>query len=70
MYILAIACIIHFRVTFKTAANQTVVNRLVREVKGLNSEFLSQHISGKSSKRYCCLIYDLRFIGYIYMLPM
>ena len=46
-----VLCITHFRVTFKTTANQAVVDRLVREVKGLNTEFLSQHITGKGSKK-------------------
>ena len=34
------------RVTFKDKKNKAVVNTLVREVKALNSTFLTEHIKG------------------------
>ena len=34
------------RVTYKDSTNQAVVDRLIREVKALNPEFLTQHIKG------------------------
>ena len=36
-------------ITFKSNENKTIVNRLVREVKGLNPEFKSEHIQGSVS---------------------
>ena len=33
--------------TFKDTENQTVLRRLIREVKGLNHDFITQHIHGE-----------------------
>lgn len=38
---------VFLRITFKSIANQGVVNRLVREVKGLNPEYSTEQIQGK-----------------------
>ena len=43
--------IILFRVTYKSTANKAVVNSVVREVKGLNPEFKTEHIAGT----YTCM---------------
>ncbi len=40
-----------FSTTFKDPENQSILDRLVREVKALNSVFLTQHIKGISY--YC-----------------
>ena len=37
-----------FKVTFRDATNQAVVQRLVRAVKALKSMFLAEHIKGMS----------------------
>ena len=37
------------RFTFRSGANQAIANRLVREVQGLNADFLRQQIRGKST---------------------
>ena len=37
---------IFIRITFKSTANQGVVNCLVREVKGLNPEYKTEQIQG------------------------
>lgn len=34
------------RITYKSTANKAVMNRIVREVKGLNPEFKTEHIEG------------------------
>ena len=40
--------LLRVRVTFRSGANQAITNRLVREVQGLNADFLGQQIRGKS----------------------
>ena len=37
-----------FRVSFKSPENQATLDRLVREVKALNQDFLTHQVSGKS----------------------
>ena len=48
-YCLPYCLYLSLRITFKSTANQGVVNRLVREVKGLNPEFKTEQIQGKNA---------------------
>ena len=36
------------RVTFRSPENQAILDILIKEVKGLSTNFLTQHIRGKS----------------------
>ena len=45
------------RVTFRSPENQVILDMLIKEVKGLNPTFSTQHISGKSFTSF------LSFIG-------
>ena len=40
-------------VTFKHPENQAILNKIIAEVKGLNSHFLSQHIKGDHCTFLC-----------------
>jgi len=47
IYVLPLnAMYMHCRKTFKDSDNQSVLNILIQEVKGLNPTFLTQHIRG------------------------
>ena len=39
----------YISITYKNTENQKVLNLLVKEVKALNPEFLTQHIKGRPS---------------------
>ena len=46
MYAYSIVLLFFSRVTFRDKTNQSVLSRLVQEVKALNHFFLTQHIKG------------------------
>ena len=52
--------------TFKSSENQRVVNQLVTEVKGLNENFLTQHIRGADNTHvhYAHRVYFLRTLTF------
>ena len=51
--------LLFFSVTFKSSDNQRVVNQLVTEVKGLNDNFLTQHIRGTLCALCTCYAHTL-----------
>ena len=46
-------------VTFRSGANQAITIRLIREVQGLNADFLQQQICGKCKISLFCLHYAI-----------
>ena len=41
-----VSCSLFYRITYKDRHNQTVANKLLKEVKSLNPEYLTEHIKG------------------------
>ena len=55
-----------FRVTYKDSVNQSVLDRLLREVKALNPEFLTQHIKGIRINNKVPYSIAIPTVGYIF----
>lgn len=47
VYLCMKPCFCDFSFSYKSAENQKILSRLVDEVKGLNSRFITQHIRGQ-----------------------